>query len=580
LSGAAALSGCSSAGDGAGALGGAESTGEIGLSLRAGGLTVNSASYAITGPGGFKKTGNIELSHSTTLSTTISGIPVGVGYSISITSTAADGATSCVGSASFDVVAKQTTPVALHLVCHQPTRTGSISISGSVNVCPVVDALSASPSEVIVGGTLTLTAAAHDSDAAPAAIAYHWSATSGSFDDVAAASPVFTCTAPGLTTITVSASDGDPAPGCADSASTQVKCSLPGAGSAAPSTLAVYGDAPYGTSATDTSQTVATPAFISAVNADPAVSLVLHVGDIHSGKQFCTQAYDQTIFDLWKAYQRPLVYTPGDNEWADCHKVAEGGGAYNALTQQIDFVKDANGNPVDYANGDPIANLALVRSIFFPQVGLSLGSQEIPVLSQAQIIDSAHPSDAAYVENVMFEQSKVLFVTLNLPGGSNNDDDIWYGAPSKSAAQVQEIADRTGADLRWLDLAFQQAQADGVVAVVIDTQADMWDSEKGAAHQALYEPIVQSVATHTTAFAKPVLMFNGDSHVYKSDSPLSASDPLNFMHPGYDVPNFHRIVVHGSTLPLEYLRFTVDPSQNAPLSDTVFGPFSWARVQP
>ena len=53
--------------------------------------------------------------------------------------------------------------------------------------------------------------------------------------------------------------------------------------------MAVYGDAPYGTTPTDTSETDATPAFVDTVNADPAVSTVVHVGDIHSGKQFCTE---------------------------------------------------------------------------------------------------------------------------------------------------------------------------------------------------------------------------------------------------------------------------------------------------
>jgi hypothetical protein len=53
------------------------------------------------------------------------------------------------------------------------------------------------------------------------------------------------------------------------------------------------------------------------------------------------------------------------------------------------------------------------------------------------------------------------------------------------------------------------------------------------------------------------------------------------MQPGYDVPNFHRIVVHGSTIPLEYLRLTVDPTKNAPNGSDAFGPFSWEReIQP
>jgi len=75
-------------------------------------------------------------------------------------------------------------------------------------------------------------------------------------------------------------------------------------------------------------------------------------------------------------------------------------------------------------------------------------------------------------------------------------------------------------------------------------------------------------------------MFNGDSHTFRSDNPLSADDPLASMHPGFDVPNFHRVVVHGSTLPLEYLRVTIDPDGDAPEGAEDFGPFRWERVAP
>src|SRR6478609_7547562 len=83
--------------------------------------------------------------------------------------------------------------------------------------------------------------------------------------------------------------------------------------------IAVYGDSPYGVNNADTSQFIATPAFIHSINVDPDVSLVLNVGDLHSGKQVCTQAYDQSIYNMWTAFRFPVVYTPGDNEWADCH---------------------------------------------------------------------------------------------------------------------------------------------------------------------------------------------------------------------------------------------------------------------
>src|SRR5262249_47670015 len=166
-------------------------------------------------------------------------------------------------------------------------------------------------------------------------------------------------------------------------------------------------------------------------------------------------------------------------------------------------------------------NLELVRSIFFANPGVTLGGQKKHVVSQA-LMPGAHDADAKYVENVYWEQSRTLFVTLNIPGGSNNDRDVWYGAPTETAAQTQERTERTQADLDWLDAAFARATADGVDAVVLIVQADMWDLDgKDASHLTGFDSLVDSIASHTTAFARPVILFNGDSHVYRSDNPLS-----------------------------------------------------------
>jgi hypothetical protein len=385
-------------------------------------------------------------------------------------------------------------------------------------------------------------------------------------------------------------------------------------------TLAVYGDAPYGCKAPtaaaapdecpagstyvpdspngpnpgDTRQIAATPAFIAAINRDQKVDLVVHTGDIHSGSTYCTLAYDQTIFNLWTQFKDPLVYTPGDNEWSDCQKTKEGGG-----------LKNSAGEYVAYAAGHPVANLALVRSMFFPVPGETLGGRSKHVISQALAYDPAHPSDAEYVENVMWEQARVLFVTLNIPGGSNNDDDLWNAAAFgavKSAPQLQDIAQRTAADLRWLDAAFAQATAHGDKAVVITEQADMWDLDgtlPAANHLANYEPFINKIAALTKSFGKPVLLINGDSHKYRSDNPLKDNSPCVIEtgvgtntaactdddydnHPNYadGVENFHRLVIHGSTFPLEYTGLSVNPHSNKPTTATSFGPFSWERVIP
>lgn len=379
--------------------------------------------------------------------------------------------------------------------------------------------------------------------------------------------------------------------------------------------VAVIGDLPYGTSPTDTAEFNAAPAFLKSIVADTSVSALLHGGDIHSGKEYCTESYDRSVAAMLDALTVPVVYTPGDNEWTDCHKKKEGGGTWNATSGKVDYVLDSSGRQVSYQGGDPAANLALVRSVFFPTAGRTLG-KAMTVHSQASEHDAAYPDDAAFVENVWWLQSNVLFVTLNVPGGSNSDNDIWYGAPTMSSAQAREVSTRTAATLRWIDTAFSQARSAGAAGVVILLQADMWDPDNadltaGRAHIAQYKPFVDAIAARTASFGKPVLLLNGDSHTFRSDNPLVpgagcvkepvaadgstsggtagpctdvagqnayGSDAYLNQPGGYSVPNFHRVVFHGSTMPMEWLKLTIDPNASAPNGAYAFGPFSWQRV--
>jgi len=200
-------------------------TGEVGLALQLqSGVSINSVAYAINGPGTFSKTGAIDVSNSTTISAVISGIPAGSGATITLTASSTDGTTQCAGSASFNVAAHATTSVIVHLTCHEAARTGNIMVNGSVNVCPTIDGVSASPSEVLVGDSVSLSASAHDSDMMPSPLSYHWTASSGTLSDASSANPRFTCTSAGSATLTVTASDGDTTANCADSGSVTVKC--------------------------------------------------------------------------------------------------------------------------------------------------------------------------------------------------------------------------------------------------------------------------------------------------------------------------------------------------------------------
>jgi hypothetical protein len=195
--------------------------GSIGLSLElAGGASLDSVSYAITGPNGFARAGTIDTSRSAIVSTTLGGLPAGSGFSITLDGTATDGGTHCAGAASFDVTAHMTTTVSVHLSCKEPAHTGSVLVNGTLNVCPTLDGISASPAEVLVGSSLALTASAHDSDSGPAALAYHWTTTSGTLSAADAQNPTLTCTQAGAVTVRVTATDSD----CSDTLSTTVTC--------------------------------------------------------------------------------------------------------------------------------------------------------------------------------------------------------------------------------------------------------------------------------------------------------------------------------------------------------------------
>lgn len=325
-----------------------------------------------------------------------------------------------------------------------------------------------------------------------------------------------------------------------------------------PLTIAVFGDWPYSQNLLDRADLL-----INSINNDRDVSLVMHLGDIHSGSMPCTGAgyvpplptsnpgWNQAVFHAFQQFRAPVVYTPGDNEWADCHKSKQ------------------------FSSGAPLKELASVRALFFSQPGRTLGGAPMAVASQGLLADATYPTDAQFVENVMWEKSKVVFATFNIPGGSNDDASAWSGSFSDPVAQVQEMVVREAANLRWLDATFARAQKAHARAIVIGVQADMWDPEAiaaGGAGLSNYSPFVRKLADLSLRFQRPVLVLNGDTHTLLVDQPLAVpTSKTGSIHGTPPVPNLTRIVVQGSTnSPAEWLRLTIDPHDPKV--------FSWTNV--
>lgn len=286
-------------------------------------------------------------------------------------------------------------------------------------------------------------------------------------------------------------------------------------------TFAVIGDVPYGDA-----EIAKFPGRIDQINADPAVRLVAHLGDIKSGSSLCSDDYFSFVSQQFARFADPLVYTPGDNEWTDCHR--PNNGAY-----------------------DPLERLQAVRTTFFPTPGTTLGQHPAKITSQAE---------QGYPENVAFERARVAFAALHIVG-SNDSLAPWTGQTAPTPEQTAEVLGRTAADIALIHDTFRAARHRDR-AVVLMTQADMFDPtvpDPSFAANFGFAPLVAAIAQESADFDGPVYLMNGDSHVANTDQPLAAGSPwLGLYGLSAAVPNLHRVTVEGSTQLDEYLRVVID----------------------
>ena len=299
-------------------------------------------------------------------------------------------------------------------------------------------------------------------------------------------------------------------------------------------TLGVIGDIPYGDALI-----AEFPADIAEINADPAVRRVIHLGDIKNGSSRCDDSYFAARYANFTSFDDPLVYTPGDNEWTDCHRANNGG----------------------YL---PTERLGAIRSLFFPRPGRTLGGHQRRVEAQSR----------DYPENVAWRQSQVQFGTVHLVG-SNDDQDPWFGdrtdpatgqprpeSSAETSLRVREYTAREAADRAWIDHLFDSAERSRAAALVLGMQADMWDSAAPPSELTAFAPFKALIARRAARLGRPVWLLEGDSHIFKVDRP--AGMPANLT----------RVVVQGSTnTPHEWLRLHVAPRSPGVLSceTVVFG---------
>jgi hypothetical protein len=242
-------------------------------------------------------------------------------------------------------------------------------------------------------------------------------------------------------------------------------------------------------------------------------AFTIHVGDIKSGSTRCTDEMFLTVADYFTTFEGPLIYTPGDNEWTDCHRANNGG-------------------------FDPIERLAKIRSLFFRD-DMSLGKKRLKLTQQ-----SADPKFRKFVENARWSHNNVAFATLHLIGSNNN--------LQRDRAAVEEYLERNEANLAWLAGAFAEARSQNRAALVLSIQANPY-FEKHPDERSGFNDFLAGLERETIAFGRPVLLIHGDTHYFRIDQPLTVGPQKR------RADNFIRLEVYGER-DVHGVLVTVDPA--------------------
>ena len=263
----------------------------------------------------------------------------------------------------------------------------------------------------------------------------------------------------------------------------------------------VLGDMPYGT---EVKIEESYRKLITQINKE-SVGFVAHLGDIKSGSTLCSdEAYDRqkALFSMFVA---PLIYTPGDNEWTDCHRKSNGG-------------------------YDPLERLQKLRQVFFDSAYFDRNALlELDVQGR---VDGRFPN---FVENQMWVFSETLFVSVHVVGSNNNME-------SGTPAGAYEFSLRERANTHWIKQAFDRLESEKIRDIVVlfhgDPFVDWMMPEPSLMHPGFSQTIRSVLFGMAHKTEKNVLIVHGDTHRYRWDQP--------FLVNGSSRTNVSRLVVPGA----------------------------------
>jgi hypothetical protein len=290
-------------------------------------------------------------------------------------------------------------------------------------------------------------------------------------------------------------------------------------------TIALFGDMPY-----NAAGRAEYPRLIQDVN-NAHVTFSAFDGDLKAGGDgACTdQLYTQSL--AWfNSFDRPVVVTPGDNDWTDCW------GRYGPGTGGF----------------DPEERLNHERELFFG-TDQSLGAHTMTVQRE-----SSDPGYSLYRENARWVAGPVLYLTLNVQGSNDNLPHAGVDGETRStseiARQAAEHTAREQANIHWLDESYAIAQRLGLKGVMVIWQGDPNFNNEQHLQPDEYDgfnEIIPALRRDVIAFPGQSALIHGDSHYFKLDKPLNYDN-------GQVIAKFTRVETFGN-LNTHWVAATVDP---------------------
>ncbi len=215
-------------------------------------------------------------------------------------------------------------------------------------------------------------------------------------------------------------------------------------------------------------------ALIERINGlEPAFSVF--IGDIKGGDSQCTNELFNALRAVFDRHERPLIFTPGDNEWTDCWRAPAGG--FDATERKQAVVS------------------------LFTAPGESIGQQPLRLDQQE-----------GQRENARWRWNDIVFATLHMTGSNNNlqqRDDA-----------IAEHQRRDALNAVWLDEA--AAAASEALGLVLFIHANpQWDARWW--EPTGFDRFRDQLAEVAARFPGPIVVAHGDTHRFRVDKPFAGA---------------------------------------------------------